>query len=282
MKKILILGSTGFIGRNLTEQLSQKYLIFAPKRRELDLRNGKAVDAYFQNNVIDVVVNCAIVGGARPEEMGGSVLSDNLRIFFNLLRNKKRYKKMIHLGSGAEYDKSRPIGLVGETEISACIPDSDYCLYKYICSQCIEKESHIVSLRIFGLFGKYEDYRYRFISHAILENIRGTSITIKQNVNFDYVYIDDFVNIVDYFISHTTHGKFYNIGSGRRVDLITIANIINSFATKKSKIIIGKKGLGNEYTCDNRRLMKEMKHPEFMDMEKSVKLLFDWYVANPI
>ena len=276
-KTIFITGAGGFIGRNLTEQLNKKYNLLTPGHKELDLLNEKAVDRFFEKNKIDVVMNCAVIGGSRKEEHVESALLGNLRIFFNLLKNKDKYGKMIHFGSGAEFDKSKPIVKVKETDLGKTIPQDEYGFFKYICSKYIEKEKDIVCIRLFGLFGKYEDYRYRFISNAIVNNINGLPITMNQNVFFDYTYVDDFVKIVDYFISHKAKHKFYNIGTGKKIDLLTIANKINKIADKKSKIIIKNKGLNNEYTCDNSRLKEELKKFSFTNFDKALVELYNWY-----
>lgn len=276
-KTVFITGAGGFIGRNLTEQLSGKYNLLTPGHKELDLLDEKAVDDFFNKNKIDLVINCAVIGGSRKEEHVNSSLSNNLRIFFNFLKNNDKFKKMIHLGSGAEYDKSKPIIEARETDFGKVIPKDEYGFFKYICSKYIEKEENIISLRIFGLFGKYEDYRYRFISNAIINNLRGLPITMNQNVFFDYTYINDFVRIVDYFINHKTKHKFYNIGTGKRIDILTIANKINKISNKKSKITIKNRGLNNEYTCDNSRLINELKKFNFTDFDKSLVELYNWY-----
>lgn len=280
-KNVLITGANGFIGKNLCEQLKNKYNLLIPLRIELDLLDEEKVDKYFQDNKIDVVIHAAVVGGSRTEEHADLALSQNLRMFFNILKNKKYFKKMIYLGSGAEYDKTKPIVSIKEEEFGKTIPKDEYGFFKYICSRYIEEQDKIVSLRIFGMFGKYEDCRYRFISNAICQNLSGYPITINQNVFFDYVYVDDFVKIVDYFISHEVKYKFYNIGTGKKIDLVTIANLINEVADNKIKIVIKNKGLNNEYTCINQRLMSELDNFKFSEINKSIKSLYDWYKRCP-
>lgn len=277
MKKIFITGANGFIGKNLYEQLKDKYHFLIPPRKELDLLNGQQVDKYFKNNNIDVVIHAAIVGGSIKEQEAPSALSDNLKIFLNIIKNKDKFQKMIQLGTGAEYDKSKSLIKVKEIDFGKSIPQDDYSLYKYIASKIIDNMNNVVSLRIFGLFGKYDDYRLRFISNSICKNLLRLSITINQNRYFDYMFIDDFVKIVNHFISHKARYKFYNIGTGSKIDLITILNIINSIGDKKSEITIKKPGLGNEYTCDNQRLIKEIKNIRFADINKSIKNLYQWY-----
>ncbi len=275
--KILLTGVNGFVGKNIYEKLRNEYDFLAPTRLELDLTDGKKVDDFFNKNKIDVVIHAAIVGGSTAAEQVDSALSQNLRMFFNIVRNKHKFGKMINLGSGAEYDKSKSIVDVKESDFDKNIPVDDYGFFKYICSKYIEGQDDIVSLRIFGLFGKHEDYRYRFISNAICQNLAGLPITISQNVYFTYVYIDDFVKIVDFFINHEAKYKFYNIGNGEKIDLLTIARIINEVAEKKSEVVVKNEGLNDEYTCDNKRLKKELGDFKFLDIKKCIKILYDWY-----
>lgn len=278
---IFITGANGFAGRHLKTYLeSKKYKLFTPSHKELDLLDEKAVDKFFKTNKIDVVINTALVGGSRKEEHEESALNNNLRMFFNIVRNKKRFRKMIHCGSGAEYDKRFPIIKIKEEDFDKRVPVDEYGFSKYICSKYIEQSEDIVCLRIFALFGRGEKYQYRFISNAICRNIFGLPITMRQDVYFDYFNINDFVKIVGYFIENDAKYKFYNIGSGRRINLKTIAKIINKIADKKSEIIIGKEGLNNEYTCSNERLILEIPHFKFTKMEDSVKDLYFWYKKN--
>lgn len=279
-KKILITGANGFAGKNLKEYLTNKYMLFTPSHKDLDLLREKEVDNFFMTHNIDVVIHTAVVGGSRKEETQESALSKNLRMFFNILRNKKRFKKIIYFGSGAEYDKRFPIAQVKESDFDKRVPADEYGYVKYLCSKYIENSENIVCLRIFGLFGKYEDYRYRFISNAICRNIFGLPITIRQNVYFDYLYINDFVRIVEYFIEHNTEHKFYNIGTGSRIDLKTIAEKINEISDKKSEILIKNSGLNNEYTCDNSRLTGEIKGFKFTEFDNYMTELYNWYKEN--
>jgi UDP-glucose 4-epimerase len=280
IRNILITGANGFIGKNLCEYLRDKYNLLTPLRAELDLLDELKVDEYFQKNKVDLVIHAAVVGGSRKEEYTDLALSQNLRMFFNILKNKKYFKKMIYLGSGAEYDKTKQIISVKEEDFGKTIPKDDYGFYKYICSKYIEKQDNIVSLRIFGMFGKYEDYRYRFISNAICQNLSGIPITINQNVFFDYVFIDDFVRIVDFFIKNKSKHKFYNIGTGKKIDLLTLASLINKITDRKSKIIVKNDGFNNEYTCNNERLINEISNLNFSEINDSLKSLYFWYKEN--
>lgn len=274
---IFLTGGSGFIGRNVFEQLRGKYTFYTPRHDELDLTDASEVEKFFKNHPIDVVIHSAKLGGTRKVSNSAEIAEINARMFFNIVRNDKYFEKMIFLGTGSEYDNSRPLKRVKEEKFDRVVPKDSFGFSKYICSKYIEKADRIINLRLFGIYGKYEDYELRFISNAICKTLFNLPITIKQNVLFDYVYIDDFVRILDYFIVHKPTKKFYNIGRGDSIDLLTIAELVNKIGDRKSKIIVKQKGLNNEYTCDNSRLKKEIKGIHFTDFDETLKRLYEWY-----
>ena len=46
MTKILVTGSTGFLGRNIKEQFASDFEIFAPSHQELDLLNANGIENF--------------------------------------------------------------------------------------------------------------------------------------------------------------------------------------------------------------------------------------------
>ena len=66
MKKILLTGGSGFIGRNLRESfLSGKYEICAPTHAQLDLTDTRAADEFFAKNSFDCVLHAGVKPGHR-------------------------------------------------------------------------------------------------------------------------------------------------------------------------------------------------------------------------
>jgi len=278
-QKIFLTGSTGFIGHNIVEKLGDKYIFFSPNRQELDLLDECAVYDYLKNNSVDVVIHAANVGGKRNLSHTDNILQINLKMFFNLIKAKNFYKKIIVLGSGAEYDKKKEIKNVVEDDFDKIIPTDSYGFYKYIISKFVQNTDYIINLRLFGVYGKYEDYKVRFISNVICKVLLDIPITINQNVYFDYLHINDFCSILDYFIKHDKlQYKIYNVGRGEKIDLVTIAKKILSILGKENTpIIIKKDGLNLEYTANVERLKKEMKDFKYTDFDESLVELIEYY-----
>lgn len=282
MKNIMVTGAGGFVGRNLEEYLSKKeqYKVFAVKRTNLNLLDECAVKNYIKDNEINIIIHCANVGGSRKTNYDvGNVdfVEQNLRMFFNLQRCLTPDMHMIHFGSGAEYDRGNYKPKMSEEYFDKHVPTDAYGYSKYVMSKCIENSANITCLRIFGLFGKYEDYRFKFISNAVVKNILKMPIVINQNVIFDYLYIDDFCKMVEPFIENISQHRHYNITPTESIDLVSIAKIINNISDYTSEIVIVNAGMNTEYSGDNCKIKSELGDFTFTEYEQSIRQLYEHY-----
>ncbi len=277
MKKILVTGSNGFIGRNLTEHLSKKHIIFSPKRQELDLLDDIKVKEYLKSNKFDVIIHSATLSTLEREDLLPELLEKNLRMFFNIERCSEHYDKMYYFGSGAEYDMNNYIPMMKEDYFDKFVPKDPYGFSKYIMSKYAQSNNKIFNLRLFGVFGKYENYRCRFISNAICKVLLNQPVKIRQNVYFDYLYIDDLVKIMEWFIENEPSKNQYNLATGKKIDLLSIVKMVEELSKKEIDVEVLQDGLKQEYTCDNGNLLSELGGYEFITMEKAITYLFEYY-----
>ncbi len=282
MKKVLLTGSTGFIGRNILENklLNDKYDIVAPKRQILDLNNEESVERFFKkNNSFDAVIHCATKPAHRNAKDLSDIYKSNLNMFYNLVKHKDSFKKFINLGSGAIYNQKYNISNAKEADIYATELKDEYAKYKFEENQKIQKLDNFVDLILFGVFGKYEDWEIRFISNAICKSLYTLPITLRQNRRFSYLYIEDLMPIIEFFIENETKYKTYNVVPTESTELLTIANIVQSISKNKEQIKISKDGYGYDYTGNNERLLSEHSF-KFTPLKKSINELYTYYLEN--
>lgn len=270
---ILITGGSGFIGQNLVKGLKDKYKIFSPSHRDLDVIDTKAVRNYIKKNKIKVVIHTAVKGGDQ-------VLENILRMYLSIYNNLDILDKFINFGSGAEYAKTRDLKKVKEEELGKYIPKDNYGLGKLICSQLSKGNKKITTLLPFGIFGPGEDYRFKFIANSIVKNLLGLPIKIKQNVVFDYLYIYDLIPVVDFFIKNQQFSGDFNVTTTKSISLLEIVNIINKISKKESKITIINKKLNYQYTGSNSKILKFIPSLIVTSYEDSIKNYYQYSQKN--
>ena len=277
---ILITGSKGFVGRNLTELFlaNDKYTVLTPVKSELNLASSEDVDEYFKNNRVDVIIHgptTSMIGKSYPPE----TCENNLRMFFNLQRNLTPSMKMISLGSGSEYARSYWHKKIIEEYFDKHIPKDSHSYSKYLTSKYIRDadNGNLIHLRLFGVFGKYEGYLYKFISNSIVKSLLGLPIIINQNVIYDYLYITDLYKIIEYFIDHKAKNRIFNVTPTESIDLVRIASIIQEISGRNTGMQVLNDGIGVEYSGNNKRLLSEIGDFQFISHEAAIVDLYEYY-----
>ena len=275
--KILLTGGSGFIGRNLCEQLVGRYQICAPASSELNLLDASAVREYLAREKFDAVVHTATTRSNRRMGAPADMLDRNCRMYFNLVRNRHLFGRMLHFGSGAEYGRPGMPPRVTEADFDQRVPVDPYGFSKYICTKHAETQSNIYVLKLFGVFGRYEAWDVRFISNACARAVKGLPIVIRQDVRFDYLYAPELARLLPWFLENEPRHKSYNVCLGRTFSLRELAEMVSACAQRRPEIIVRREELGEEYSGDNRRMMDELGGFAFRPMHDCVQELYDWY-----
>jgi GDP-L-fucose synthase len=271
--KILILGSNGFIGRNLVDYFAAgPHQILAPKRAELNLLDQDATENYLREQRPDVVINSAI--NIQSAEA-------NLQIYYNLERCAAHFGRLINIGSGAEYAARYYTPLMAESYFGLNIPADTYGISKFCIAKDIERSSHdCVNLRVFGIFGEHEDHSRRFISNNICSSIRNNTITVNRNSIFDYLDVLDFAKIVEKFLTMSLGFKSYNVCTATQRSLAELAGVIDRESGRQNTVTVANRDIFSTYTGDNQRLLDAIGGFHFTPIEDSVRRLFAWYEAE--
>jgi GDP-L-fucose synthase len=186
-------------------------------------------------------------------------LESNLRMYFALASQSEKFEKMVYLGSGAEYDKSRPIVNIKEEQFGESIPKNKYGLGKYIMNQHCRSSKNIYNLRMFGTLNPYERYTKNVVCNLCAKAVMGLPLTLKRDVVFSWVDIRDVAQAIKYLFEHEVSRHDYNIALSKPYKLSEIAGIIQDLSGLKQPVCFENEGLSNEYTCDTRYLIEDFK-----------------------
>ena len=280
MESILITGAgpKGITGRLIKERLQSKYHLVTPSSKELDLTNDEAVRTFFANNSVDYIIHCATF---RPTSVDASHLVDeelesNIRMYFALASQSSKFKKMIYMGSGAEFDKSKSIVNVAETDFGRSIPKNKYGLGKYLMNCHTLKSDNIYNFRLFGTVNRYERFTKNVVSNLCVKSILGQPLELRQDCRFSFIDIDDVVSIIESALKMNLKYHDYNIAMDECYLLSEIAKMILNLSNNKNAVYFAKNGLNLEYTASNKRMKAEFPIT-LTSMDSAVEKVYRYY-----
>ena len=248
MKKVLILGGTGYIGTNLAIYLSEFYDItvtgrsttnsFLQKYSKIKFKTLKLSDKdQIKSIVKNFEVFVLLIPNRQPHQVDKIVVDDLGEIieptefFFNLLSQEN--KKLVFASTGgAVYGDSK-----GNTsfESDICKPMNQYGKYKLRLEESLtstQKQNQFDAdiLRISNPYGGHFDHYFSsgFVN-TVLSRIRNKSIL---SIWGDGLQVRDFIHILDVceYIRRTIEIKGFNlmnIGTGIGFSLVDAFELIS-------------------------------------------------------
>jgi UDP-glucose 4-epimerase len=278
--KVLLTGGSGFIGRNVVEQLGGRYEILAPTHTELELTDADAVAAWLRRHPVDAVIHAAVRPGHRNAADASRQLEINLRMFTNLTRCPDAWGRMIYLSSGAVYGTQADVVRAREGDVGRRVPNDEHGFSRFVLAQLARQTANCVELRPFGVFGRHEDYAIRFISNAICKTLFSLPVTLRRDRRFSYLRVDDLMPVLEHFLTCEEPAGAYNVVPDHADDLRALATVVVGLSGKDLPVQVAQDGVGLEYTGDNTRLRAEMPDLRFTPTSEAVERLYEWYASR--
>ena len=234
--KVLITGGNGYIAKSLYNAIKDDYQVTTISRSSFDLTDCSETSKFFSTRQFDVVIHCAVEGGSRLKPDSNVVLDNNLKMYYNLLANKHKFKRLVHLGSGAE-DYAR---------------DTPYGLSKYVIKKSIEQQDNFYNIQIFGLFDENE-LDTRFIKSNIKRYLNKEPMKIDVHKKMSLFYMKDFVKLIKHTIDNPPTRLLKQVHCSYIVDytLREVADMINELGDYKVPIHMTEE-FGESYIAPSR------------------------------
>ncbi len=223
-KKILIIGSHGYIGNKLKKILKKKYNLITPNKKKLNITNFNNLKNYI-NSDVHCIINLS--GQTSPiSHLMKKVIIDGNKNIVKLCKNKKIkvYFMSTSLVYGYSSKKSK--------ENSIKKPIDNYSKYKSAAEdQYIASKINYTILRLCNIYNG----KKRGLVKNLLTSIKNNkSIFLTNSKAYrNYMHVDDLINVIFRMLNTKLKHKIYNIGF-ENVKLIEILKELK----KKSKIQI--------------------------------------------
>jgi len=326
--KILVTGAAGFIGSKLLSMLADRgdetvgidnlndyydvrlkhgriaEFCTGERRRflEMDIADKPALDALFEAERFDAVVNLAAQAGVRYSITNPyAYMRSNLEGFMNILEACRNYpvKHLVFASSSSVYGLNakvpyseedtvdNPVSLYAATKKSNELMAHAYAkLYGIPCT----------GLRFFTVYGPWgrPDMAPMLFASAIF---RGEPIKVFNGGDMirDFTFIDDIAEGTIRTLDHIPQAagcpngvpyRIYNIGCSNPVRLMDFISEIEQATGRPAEKIFLPMQAGDVYqtNADTSRLEKEVGYKPHVRLHEGISAFIDWYKSdkNPL
>lgn len=244
--KILVTGSSGFVGRHLVKHLKTKSHQVIPFAG--DLLNATAVESTLSKINPDGVIHLAAIAAIGESLTSpAKILRNNIFAQLNLLealRRKKSAARILIICSADEYGQAsdKPIA-----ENFPLLPASPYAVSK-VAQDFLGLQYHlayglnIIRVRPFNHIGEGQSLGFvvpDFAKQIVEVEISGKPGTISVGnltAQRDFTDVLDMVNAYELALIKGQPGEVYNLGSGKSVVIKDLLNILISLSPAKIAI----------------------------------------------
>ena len=245
--KVLLVGSSGFLGNHVKTILNNKYDTFEiTGKKQIDITKYDKLDKYLSNLKPDIVVNCAaFVGGiSYGYKYPARMLYENSTMAINLYRasQKNKVKKLINPISNCAY----PRNLTTYKEENFFDGPPDDSVYNYGIAKRLyvqlgksfyqENNFSSVNVVVSNMYGPNDhfDIERSHALGAIIKKVHDAKINNNKEVELwgtgkpirEWLYVDDGAKALIKSINLESGHHFFNVGVEKGISILELAEII--------------------------------------------------------
>jgi GDP-L-fucose synthase len=309
--KIYLAGHDGMVGSALLRELNKQSFdkIVYKNIEDLDLRNQKEVNIFFENEKPEIVIIAAAkVGGILANNIyRAEFIYDNLMIASNIINaaHVHKTKKLLFLGSSCIYPKNAPQPLKEEYLLTNTLEQTNepYAIAKIagikLCENYYRQYGdNFFSVMPTNLYGPNDNFNLK-TSHvlpALIKKFHDAKIGKKSNVIVwgtgnvyrEFLYVDDMANACIELLKSVNADDIYqngishiNIGSGKDLLISDLAKMVSDIVGYQGDIVYDKSkpdGVTKKLLDVDR--LNKFGWQSKISLEEGIQITYKWYLDN--
>ena len=253
------------------------YLVSVCKIIKIDISKSKNLDKYFKgaHYVFHLAALAQIIPSIKnPKKYFKNNVIGTLRVVEAAKRAK--IKKFVYAASSSCYGTPKKLPTSEKDKIDLKNP---YAATKFIGEEIVMRYASMfkmpnISLRFFNVYGprlntsgQYSAVIGNFLSQK--KNNKALTIVGDGTQTRDFIHVDDLINACVKVIKSKKINKIYNLGSGKKTSINTIAKIFSG----KKKFIANRPGEAKNSLADISKIKKDTKWKPAISVEEGIKRL---------
>lgn len=306
MNKIYIAGHRGMVGSAILRKLKCRgYKNFILRTsKELDLRNQREVENFFEREKPEIVILAAArVGGIQANiESPAVFLYDNLMIQSNVIHSSylNGVKKLVFLGSSCIYPKLAPQPMKEEYLLDGKVEPTNegYAIAKIAGMKLCEMYNrqygtNYISVMPCNLYGYGDNFdlirshvvaaMIRRFHEAKINNYDNVIIWGTGNARRELLFIEDMADACVFLLENYTGNDFFNVGTGKDVSINELAELVKDIVGFKGSIIYDtSKPDGMPQKLMDVSKLEKYGWKSKISLVEGLKKTYKWYLENCI
>jgi len=304
--KIYIAGHRGLVGSAIIRKLEEYGFknIITRKSKELDLRDQKAVEYFFEQERPEFVfLAAAKVGGIKANnDNPADFIYDNIMIQTNVIHSayKNKTKKLLFLGSSCIYPKLCPQPIKEEYLLTGALEQTNdaYAIAKIsgikLC-QSFNKQygTNFIACMPTNLYGPNDNFD-PVASHVLPALLRKFYLAKKENKPTvtlwgtgspyrEFLHVNDLAEACLFLMQNYNKSEIINIGTGMDLTIKELAETIQSIIGYQGKIVYDTSK--PDGTPKKQLVIDKIKHLGWkpkISLEDGIKDTLNWCLENKI
>ena len=302
-KRVYVAGHRGMVGSSLCRRLKrEESTILVADRAELDLRDGHAVNAWFEAQRPEVVfLAAAKVGGIYANSsLPADFLYDNLMIECNIIHSayKTNCEKLLFLGSSCIYPKfaTQPIDeselLSGPLEsTNECYAIAKIAGIKLAQAYRRQYGCDFISAMPTNLYGPGDnfDLASSHVMPALIRKAHEAKCAANSVMSIwgsgrplrEFLHVDDCADACVYLMKNYSGEEHVNVGSEQEISILDLARLVCRIVGFDGRIALDEdKPDGTPRKLMSSAKLRELGWRPTISLGEGVEQVYQWFLDH--